>query len=96
MTDREAGEEHPEPAPTRTFEKRWWMWLLAVLTLVATTDVRIRLGREWDRTLLLESVLALAGIVVTCSLWRGRVVSGFLAIGAALTLFTAIRVAVGS
>lgn len=70
------------------------MWLLAVLTLVGTTDVRIRLGR-WDRTLLLESVFSLAGIIVTCSLWRGRVVSGFLAIGAALTLFTAIRVAVG-
>jgi hypothetical protein len=33
--------------------------------------------------------------VLTCGLWRGKLVSGFLAIGAALTVVKAVQIASG-
>jgi hypothetical protein len=86
-------EKHDGAAPARVYEKRWWMWGLAVATLVLTADLRSRLGRPWDAWVLLEAVAAAVALAVTCGKWRGKVVSGFLAIGAAMCVLKAVQVA---
>jgi len=88
-------EEATEPE-ARRFEKRWWMWGLAIATLVVTSDLRSRLGRSWDEWVLIESIASVVAIGVTCSRWRGKIVSGFLAIGGAMCVLKAIQVVLGT
>ncbi|ROQ41469.1 hypothetical protein EDF46_0848 [Frondihabitans sp. PhB188] len=84
-----------EPHPVvekRVYETRWWLWCVAVATFVGTADVRRRLDRDWDGVLLLEAFATLVALVVTCSLWRGKVVSGFLVIAVGLCFYKALQV----
>ncbi|MBF4576906.1 hypothetical protein [Frondihabitans sp. VKM Ac-2883] len=84
-----------ESAPARVFEKRWWLWCIAIATLIAIYDFRSRLSEKWSLVSQAEAIAALVGLIVVSVLWRGKIVQGFLLISAGLCVFTAIRTTFG-
>lgn len=77
-------------------ETRWWMWIIAFVTVILNADIRLRLERGVSFILLAEAVLALVGLVIASSRWRGRIMPGFLLIGAAVCVLKVVQVAAGS
>lgn len=84
-----------ESSPPRVFEKRWWLWCIAVVTVITMYDFRSRLGEQWSAVPVIEGTVALVGLIVVSALWRGKIVQSFLQLSAGLCVFTAIRAAFG-
>lgn len=98
MTTDEPAREPADPdaaAAKRVYETRWWLWGIAVVTLVAIVDFRWHVENGWDALGAGEGVAGVAGLVIVCRLWRGRIVQGILLIAAALAVFSLIRQALG-
>lgn len=75
----------------RIRERRWWMWVGAVLALICVYQTSWRLSREWDWWTLGSAIVSLALVALVSARFRSRSVRSFLWIAVAVALLTAIR-----